>query len=53
MVTGVGMVKVDVVGTPECGGATETDVEEVLAIFNNSKMCKEKSLSSAQLYPRK
>ena len=37
MVTGVGMVKVDVVGTPGYGGATETDVKEVLAIFNNSK----------------
>ena len=44
MVTGVGIVKVDVVGTPECGGAMETDVKEVLAIFNNSKNAKRKNL---------
>ena len=42
MVTGIGMVEVDVVGTLECGGALETDVKEVLAIFNNSKTRKEK-----------
>ena len=47
MVTNVGMIKVDVVGTPKCGGATETDVKEVLAIFNNSKNAKE---STTQLY---
>ena len=44
MVTGVGMVEVDVVGTPECGGAMETDVKEVLAFFNNSKNAQRKNL---------
>ena len=44
MVTGIGMVEVDVVGILKCGGALETDVKEVLAIFNNSKNAQRKNL---------
>ena len=44
MVTGIGMVEVNVVGTLECGSALETDVKEVLAIFNNSKNPQRKNL---------